>query len=150
MSITRHPLWFDQAASRRWAVDNGLLARLAASLPRNRAEETQLAALFYGRLLDDIPALRPLFPTDLGLQTAKLVASLRTVLASVERPDEALGQLRLLGQSHVRYGAQPEHYGVVCERLADAIAELRGGDAELRRDWFDALQRVAAAMLPRP
>jgi hemoglobin-like flavoprotein len=146
MGITRHPLWLDPRAAQRWPVDEQLLARLGASLPRTPQEEAQLAQLFYGRLLDERPELRALFPEDLARQTAKLVASLRAVLAGVQRPIEVQALLEELGRSHAKLGATPELYVLVCERLAAALAELRSGEADVRRDWLDALQRVASVM----
>jgi hemoglobin-like flavoprotein len=129
-------------------LDARAVAKLADSLPQTWVEEAWLAERFYGGLLAAHPGLRSMFSPDLTLQARKLLASVRFVLANAARPGELGPQLATLGARHAEYGAQPEHYGIVCERLADALAELRGGDRELRELWFGALQRVATAMCP--
>jgi len=105
--------------------------------------------LFYERLFRRAPTVRPLFPADMADQRRKLVETLAFVVQHLRSPDEVLPRLRALGASHLKYGARPEHYPVVCEELVAAMGEVAGDawDAEIERDWKNALHLVSAAML---
>jgi hemoglobin-like flavoprotein len=71
------------------------------------------ADLFYGRLFQQEPGLRPMFSHDLTDQKAKLMATLGFVVAGLAQPEKILGAVRQLGQRHASYGARPEHYRAV-------------------------------------
>src|SRR5688572_13172145 len=108
-----------------------------------------LVIVFYRRLFEAYPGVRPMFPADLTRQRGHLAASLALVCKNLGRLDMLEEPLRALGASHVGYGARPEHYPIVRDTLLDAIAEVAGAafTPALRHDWHDALNAVAAAML---
>ena len=149
MSITRHPLYDDPRSLAPAPLDEGLALRLEASFRGIAGRADALAERFYERLFRRAPAVRPLFPEDLREQRKKLVAALAFVVQHLRSPDEVLPRLRTLGTAHVRYGARPEHYPVVCDELVLAMGEI-AGDAwgqDLERDWRNALHLVSAAMM---
>src|SRR5260370_17377099 len=61
------------------------------------------ASLFYGRLFELNPKLRPLFKGDLAEQGRKLMAMLGMVVADVHRLRSLLPPLRDLVRRHVPY-----------------------------------------------
>jgi nitric oxide dioxygenase len=75
------------------------------------------ADLFYDRLFEIAPHLRPMFPADLAEQKKKLMAMLGTAVASLNRLDTLVPVLRALGQRHARYGVKAEHYASVGSAL---------------------------------
>jgi hemoglobin-like flavoprotein len=108
-----------------------------------------LVSVFYRRLFEAYPGVRPMFPADLTRQRGHLAASLALVGKNLGRLEMLEEPLRNLGAAHVRYGARPEHYPIVRDTLLDAIAEVAGAafTPTLRHDWHAALNAVAAAML---
>ncbi len=149
MSITRHPLYDDPRSLAPAPLDEGLAGRLEASFCGMAGRADALAERFYERLFRRAPAVRPLFPDDLEAQRKKLVAALAFVVQHLRSPDEVLPRLRALGTAHVKYGARPEHYPVVCEELVLAMGEIAGDawEPEIERDWRNALHLVSAAMI---
>ncbi|MBP8000339.1 MAG: hemin receptor [Chloroflexi bacterium] len=75
------------------------------------------AGLFYARLFELDPALRPLFKSDLKSQGEKLMSSLKLVVSGLNNPEKIIPAVRNLGQRHANYGVQPEHYTTVGEAL---------------------------------
>jgi methyl-accepting chemotaxis protein len=109
-----------------------------------------LMDVFYARLFDAAPAVRPLFAgTDLRRQKAMLLSALVLVRKSLRDLDAIVPALHKLGARHVAYGARPEHYPVVAAVLIASMAEVAGAAwrPEYGRAWSDALDVVAGAML---
>src|ERR1041385_2872834 len=69
-----------------------------------------VAMLFYGRLFDLDPSLRPLFKVDMHEQSRKLMAMLTNVVDSLDDFDKLRPLLAELGRKHVSYGVLPAHY----------------------------------------
>ena len=110
----------------------------------------ELMDVFYARLFDTAPAVRPLFAgTDLRRQKAMLLSALVLVRKSLRNLDAILPTLHKLGARHVEYGARPEHYAVVATVLVAAMAEVAGAAWRRRYEhaWTTALGVVAGAML---
>lgn len=108
----------------------------------------QVAALFYGRLFELDPGLRPLFPPDLREQGAKLMTMLTMVVKGLDRPETLLPVARQLGRRHVDYGVQDSHYATVGAALLWTLGEGLGDafDAEAREAWSSAYTFLADAM----
>ena len=110
----------------------------------------ELMDVFYARLFDAAPAVRPLFAgTDLRRQKAMLLSALVLVRKSLRDLAAIVPTLHQLGARHVRYGARPEHYPVVATVLIASMAEV-AGDAwrpEYETAWAGAYAAVAGAML---
>ncbi len=75
------------------------------------------AALFYQRLFELDPRLRPLFSGDLSEQGRKLMTMLQVVVNGLTRLDALIPAVQTLGRRHVGYGVTDEHYETVGEAL---------------------------------
>lgn len=73
--------------------------------------------VFYRRLFEIAPEVRPLFPRDMWDQKRKLLAALKLAVASLNSLDAMLPALKLMGAKHRDYGVKTEHYGIVGEAL---------------------------------
>ena len=107
------------------------------------------ARLFYRRLFEVAPEVRPLFKTSISQQGDKLMKTLSVVVAGLDRFDSILPAVEQLGRRHDAYGAQPEHYGVVGETLLWTL-EQGLGEAftdETRRAWTEAYEALAGVMI---
>lgn len=71
------------------------------------------ATLFYDRLFEVAPQVRPLFPDDMTEQKLKLMGMLAVVVKGLDNLPAILPAASMLAKRHVAYGAQLAHYPVV-------------------------------------
>jgi hemoglobin-like flavoprotein len=98
----------------------------------------QAASLFYGRLFEIAPEVQPMFKSvDMSEQGVKLMQMIGHAIALLNAPDKLVPALQNLGQRHVRYGVQPEHYDIVGVALLWTLEQGLGADftAETREAW---------------
>jgi hemoglobin-like flavoprotein len=70
----------------------------------------QAAALFYGRLFEIAPAVKPLFRGDMTEQGRKLMATLGAVVNSLGNLEAVLPAASALAKRHVDYGVTADDY----------------------------------------
>ncbi len=116
------------------------------------------ADLFYGRLFEIAPEVRPLFPTDLSEQKGKLMGMLSTAVSNLHQVETIIPAVQDLGRRHVGYGVTAEQYKPVGEALIWTL-EKGLGDAftpDVKDAWvttYTTLEKVmtdAAAEVPEP
>ena len=73
----------------------------------------QAAALFYGRLFEIAPEVKPLFKGDMAEQGRKLMATLSVVIGSLDNLPAILPAASALAKKHVGYGVKSGHYAPV-------------------------------------
>jgi hemoglobin-like flavoprotein len=106
------------------------------------------AALFYRRLFELDPALRPLFRGDMEAQGRALMGAIRVVVHSLDRLDDIVPAVQALGRRHAGYGVLPEHYDTVGTALLWTL-EQGLGDAftpAVREAWATAYGILAGTM----
>jgi hemoglobin-like flavoprotein len=86
------------------------------------------AALFYGRLFELDPSLRPLFQGDMREQGRKLMTMLRVVVNGLHRLDQLAPAVQELGRRHAAYGVAGEHYDTVAAALLWTLRQGLGDD----------------------
>ncbi len=107
------------------------------------------ARLFYGRLFELEPGLRPLFGrTDMDEQRRKLMQMLAVAVAALDRLETLRPALEALGRRHVGYGVEDRHYGLVGEALLWTLEQgLGDGYTRSVRDaWTAAYTTLATIM----
>lgn len=75
------------------------------------------AELFYGKLFELDPSLKPMFKGDMKEQGRKLMAILNTAVNALTKLDTIVPALQDMGRRHVDYGVKDEHYDTVGEAL---------------------------------
>src|SRR5215813_9196247 len=75
------------------------------------------AALFYNRLFELDPALKPLFNGDMVEQGRKLMAMIGTAVGGLDRLDAIVPAVQALGARHAGYGVTDVHYDTVARAL---------------------------------
>jgi hemoglobin-like flavoprotein len=73
----------------------------------------QAAAMFYARLFELDPSLRPLFKSDIREQGKKLMQMIGYCVAKLNALDEIVPGVKELGRKHAAYGVKPEAYQTV-------------------------------------
>lgn len=107
-----------------------------------------VAKLFYARLFELDPQLRPLFKTEMAEQRSKLMIMLSAAVHGLDQLDALGPVLQRLGARHVAYGVRPAHYDAVGTALLDTLANGLGDEftAEARAAWTEAFTLIAGAM----
>lgn len=106
------------------------------------------ATLFYDKLFELDPGLRPLFPSDLSEQKKKLMMTLGFAIGSLSRPDSLLPALRQLGKRHAGYGVKDEHFATVGAALLWTLEQGLGEawTPETAEAWTTVYGVVASTM----
>lgn len=84
--------------------------------------------LFYRRLFDMDPSLRPLFFGDMSEQGRKLMTMVELTVSGLDRLDELLAVIQALGIRHAHYGVQEAHYDSFAAALLWTLAHELGAD----------------------
>ena len=116
---------------------------------RRMADSDVLATnLFYTKLFEVAPSVRPLFPVDMFRQSEKLWESIVTVVNALHQLEDLREPLMLMGKRHVEYGAAPAHYEAVRAILIETIADFHTDDwsKEHAEAWDIALTYVCDTM----
>jgi hemoglobin-like flavoprotein len=118
------------------------------SFPAIAQQAGPISMLFYGRLFQMDPQLRPMFRQDIELQGRKLMDMLSALTSRLNRFEEVVPILRALGQRHVAYGVRAEHYDLVSKALmwAFGTALESNFDSALRAAWMAVIADVAKVM----
>jgi hemoglobin-like flavoprotein len=110
----------------------------------------QVAELFYGRLFELNPALRPLFKGDMKQQGAKLMKTIGLAVSTLDNLDPMIDTLKELGARHAVYGVKEEDYDTVAAALLWTLEKGLGDHftAEANNAWavvYGALAEVMKA-----
>lgn len=109
----------------------------------------QAAELFYGRLFEIAPEVKPLFKSDLGAQGKKLMTTLGVVVNGLKDLETVLPAARALAVKHVDYGVSADHYQPVGEALVWTLEQGLGDDftPETRNAWLAAYTALSGVMI---
>jgi hemoglobin-like flavoprotein len=108
----------------------------------------QAASLFYGRLFELDPSLRPLFKGDIEEQGRKLMAMIGTAVANLDSLDAIVPAVQALGRRHAGYGVPATSYDTVAAALLWTLGELLGDafTADVQAGWTEAYTILATTM----
>lgn len=109
------------------------------------------AALFYRRLFELDPMLRPLFKGDLEEQGRKLMDMLTVAVKGLDRPEALLPALAALGRRHSGYGVRERDYETVGEALIWTLEQGLGPrfTSEVKEAWISLYRVVSDTMRSR-
>ena len=121
-----------------------------ASWDKVKPISEQAAQLFYGRLFELDPSLKPLFKTsDMKEQGRKLMATLNLAVMSLTKLDTILGAVQELGRKHVQYGVPDESYATVGEALLWTLEQGLGDGftEEVKAAWTETYVTISTVMI---
>jgi hemoglobin-like flavoprotein len=126
--------------------DQKKLVRASISSAERMPEVVGL--IFYKRLFELDPKLRPLFEHNIQEQSKKLMATLKMVVDGLDYSHELVASIRSLGRRHVQYGVKEQHYDTVGEALIWALDKALGADftPAARTAWLTVYNWLAATM----
>lgn len=106
------------------------------------------ADIFYDRLFEIAPQVRPMFPADMSDQKGKLMQTLGVAVTNLHQVETIVPTVQELGRKHVGYGVKDEHYDIVGAALLYTL-EKGLGDAftpEVKEAWTETFMLVAGVM----
>jgi hemoglobin-like flavoprotein len=98
-------------------MDTVTIRHLRESVALLPMENSGAANLFYGRLFELAPEVRPMFNREIGLQAKKFSEMLAWIITNLDRPDELSSEMRALGGRHGGYGVTIDQYAPVGSAL---------------------------------
>jgi hemoglobin-like flavoprotein len=109
----------------------------------------QAAALFYGRLFEIAPAVKPLFRGDMAEQGRKLMATLAFVVNGLGNLETILPAASALAKRHVDYGVNAADYAPVGAALLWTLERGLGAQwtPELAAAWAAAYGVLSEFMI---
>lgn len=106
------------------------------------------AELFYNKLFELDPSVKPMFKDDITEQGKKLMMSINTVVNALDRLEPMVPILQDMGKRHKGYGVQDHHYATVGVALLWTL-ETGLGPAftpEVKGAWTEAYTLIATTM----
>lgn len=108
----------------------------------------QAAGLFYTRLFEIAPEVKPLFKGDIKEQGRKLMATIGLAVSSLDRLPQLVPVVQDLGRRHAGYGVRDEHYDTVGAALLWTLEQGLGPDftPETKAAWTEVYGILAGVM----
>ena len=105
----------------------------------------EASRMFYDRLFEIAPELRGLFKSDMRSQGRKLMATLNTLVNSIDLLETLRPALRELARKHERYGVKVEDFAPFREALIWMLRERLGKAflPETEAAWRQAYAEIA-------
>ena len=108
----------------------------------------QAAALFYARLFELDPSLKPLFKSDLNEQGKKLMTMIGVAVKGLDTLDELVPAVKNLGRRHAGYGVTDAHYETVGGALLWTLEKGLGSafTPDVKAAWTTVYTVLATTM----
>jgi len=108
----------------------------------------QAAALFYGKLFELDPSLKPMFKSDIKEQGKKLMQMITAAVRGLNDLGRLVPVVQDLGRRHVGYGVQDQHYDTVGTALLWTLEKGLGEafTAEVKEAWTTVYTVLATTM----
>lgn len=84
------------------------------------------AALFYTRVFEIDPDLKPMFQNDMRIMGRKLMQTLVFAVNALNAPDEIGRQMQILGKRHQTYGVKQADFVTIGEALFWTLKKVLG------------------------
>ena len=106
------------------------------------------AALFYGKLFELDPELKPMFKSDIREQGKKLMQMITVAVRGLNEPAKLLPAVEDLGRRHVGYGVRKKDYETVGTALLWTLEQGLGTafTTEVKTAWAETYTVLAKTM----
>ena len=106
------------------------------------------ATLFYDKLFELDPTLRPLFKGDIQEQGTKLMNMLGTAVKGLSNLEALVPAVQALGKRHIAYGVKDQHYDTVGIALIWTLGQGLGDDFtdEVKQAWLETYGVLSSVM----
>ncbi len=106
------------------------------------------AEIFYNKLFEMDPALKPLFKGNIKEQGAKLMSMIAMAVNGLDNLDSIVPAVQNLGKNHVGYGVKDSHYDTVGGALLYTLETGLGDDftPDVKEAWTEVYTTLATVM----
>jgi hemoglobin-like flavoprotein len=107
------------------------------------------ARMFYQRLFEIAPEVKPLFKRDMGEQSPMLIAALIFMVKGLKNLGTIVPVMEQLAVRHVDFGVKAEHYKAFGEALLWTLEKDLGADFTplVKAAWTEAYKTVSGVMI---
>ncbi len=107
-----------------------------------------VAQLFYGKLLELDPTLKPMFANDMNERGEKLIKVMTIAVNSLDRMATIKPTVREIGKRHVGYGIKQHHYNTVAAAFLWTLEQALGArfTSEVRDAWIEMYNAISTTM----
>lgn len=125
---------------------NKKLVRATFWMVEPKADEA--AEIFYSKLFEMSPELRPLFKGDMKEQGRKMMEMVSTVVKGLNTLDVLAPLVRSMGRRHVNNGIRSEHYNLAAAALLYSLKEelKENWNEEVESAWLEVYETVSDIM----
>ncbi len=108
----------------------------------------QAGSMFYGRLFEQYPEVRPLFKGDMKNQARMLMQMLAIAVKGLDKLETITSAIKSMGLRHAQYGVTAAHYDMVADCLLWTLAQGLGKDftPECKQAWIEVYTSLAKVM----
>ena len=108
-----------------------------------------VGGLFYNRLFEIAPQIRPMFRAPIPEQSKKLLTMIGYVINKLDKLEDIIDEVAKLAQRHVQYGVEPAHYAIVADALLWTLEKGLGEHwtTEVKEAWVLCYTTLAQAMI---
>ncbi len=108
-----------------------------------------VGSLFYNRLFEIAPELKPMFRSPMAEQSKKLIVMIDYVISRLHKLDTIIDEVSKLAVRHVQYGVQDEHYTIVGRALLWTLEKGLGDSwtEEVKEAWTECYILLSGAMI---
>ena len=106
------------------------------------------AEIFYGRLFETNPEVKPLFKGDMKEQGKKLMSMIGTAVGALTNPEALIPVVQKLGKDHAGYGVKAEMYDAVGAALLYTLGKGLGDEftPDTKTAWTEVYTLLANTM----
>lgn len=107
------------------------------------------ADLFYNRLFEQYPEVKPYFKGDMKEQGKKLMMMINTAVGGLDNLEALVEPVKALGKTHVEYGVKAEDYDKVGSSLLWTLEQGLKDDftPEVKEAWTVTYGALAELMI---
>lgn len=129
-------------------INSEQIKLVKASFAKIEPLAEEAGVLFYARLFELDPGLRPLFTNDIREQGNKLMEMLGMAVEALNNFEAIVPVVRESGVRHAAYGVEERHYETVAEALFWTFEAALDEDftVETREAWTAVYNRLARTM----
>lgn len=114
-----------------------------------RIDPVVAGGIFYKRLFETAPYLKPMFSESVPVQSKKLMNMISYVINRLDKLDTIFDDIKQLAKRHVKYGVREEHYEIVGSALLWTLEQALTNlwTPEVKQAWITCYSLLSSAML---
>jgi hemoglobin-like flavoprotein len=129
-------------------MDAQLVEKVYKSWQRILLDNPDVGKLFYQRLFEIAPDLRPLFTDNVSVQSEKFTSTMTIILSRLYRGSSIISDVEFLAKRHTGYGVKNEHYEKVGIALLWSLEKsMKTDDENYLLVWKSVYESLAQAMI---